>query len=50
MILFIDTHDSLITVALKNNDKLIIKTKESFFSHSINWATQKTRFRKKKKK
>ena len=35
MILFIDTHDSLITVALKNNDKLIIKTKESFFSHSI---------------
>lgn len=35
MILFIDTHDSLITVALKNKDKLIIKTKESFFSHSI---------------
>lgn len=35
MILFIDTHDSLITIGLKNKDDLIIKTKESEFSHSI---------------
>ncbi len=35
MILFIDTHDELITVALKNNDELFIKTKESEYSHSI---------------
>jgi tRNA threonylcarbamoyl adenosine modification protein YeaZ len=35
MILFIDTHDELITVALKNNDTLYIKTKESEYSHSI---------------
>lgn len=34
MILFIDTHDSLITIALKDNDKLYIKTKESEYSHS----------------
>ena len=35
MILFIDTHDTLITVALKNEDELFIKTKESEYSHSI---------------
>ena len=35
MILFIDTHDELITVALKNKDELFIKTKESEYSHSI---------------
>ena len=35
MILFIDTHDELITIGLKNNDKLYIKTKESEFSHSV---------------
>lgn len=35
MILFIDTHDELITVALKNGDDLFIKTKESEYSHSI---------------
>lgn len=35
MILFIDTHAELITVALKNNDDLFIKTKESEYSHSI---------------
>ena len=35
MILFIDTHAELITVALKNKDKLYIKEKESEYSHSI---------------
>lgn len=35
MILFIDTHDSLITIALKTESKLYIKTKESEYSHSI---------------
>ena len=35
MILFIDTHAELITVALKNKDKLYIKTKESEYSHSV---------------
>lgn len=35
MILFIDTHDELITVALKNNDDLFIKTKMSEYSHSV---------------
>ena len=35
MILFIDTHDELITIALKNNDKLYIKTKLSEYSHSV---------------
>lgn len=35
MILFIDTHDELITVALKTKDNLYIKTKESEYSHSI---------------
>ena len=35
MILFIDTHAELITVALKNKDKLYVKTKESEYSHSI---------------
>ncbi len=35
MILFIDTHSSLITIALKNKEDLYIKTKESEYSHSI---------------
>ena len=35
MILFIDTHDELITIGLKTNDKLIVKTKMSEYSHSI---------------
>lgn len=35
MILFIDTHAQLITVALKDKKKLYIKTKESNSSHSI---------------
>lgn len=35
MILFIDTHEELITVALKTKDNLYIKTKESEYSHSI---------------
>ena len=35
MILFIDTHASLITIGLKNKDKLFVKTQESEFSHSI---------------
>lgn len=35
MVLFIDTHDELITVALKVKDKLYIKEKESEYSHSI---------------
>ncbi len=35
MILFIDTHDELITIALKNGNDLFIKTKESEYSHSI---------------
>lgn len=35
MILFIDTHDSLITIGLKNNNNLYIKTKDSEYSHSI---------------
>ena len=35
MILFIDTHDSLITIGLKNKDKLYIKEQESEYSHSI---------------
>ena len=35
MILFIDTHAELITVALKNNDDLFIKTQSSEYSHSI---------------
>ena len=35
MILFIDTHAELITIALKNKDKLYVKTKESEYSHSI---------------
>ena len=35
MILFIDTHTELITIALKTNDNLFIKTKESEYSHSI---------------
>lgn len=34
MLLFIDTHDMLITIAIKNGDKLFIKTKESEYSHS----------------
>ena len=35
MILFIDTHAELITIALKNGKDLFIKTKESEFSHSV---------------
>lgn len=35
MILFIDTHDSLITIGLKVGDKLYESTKESEYSHSI---------------
>ena len=35
MILFIDTHDELITIGLKYNDKLFIKTKMSEYSHSV---------------
>lgn len=35
MILFLDTHDSIITVAVKNKDNLYIKTQQSEYSHSI---------------
>ena len=35
MILFIDTHDELITVGLKNGVELYLKTQESEYSHSI---------------
>ena len=35
MILFIDAHDELITIALKNKENLFIKTQESEYSHSI---------------
>ena len=35
MILFMDTHDSLITIAIKYNGKVYIKTQESEYSHSI---------------
>lgn len=35
MILFIDTHDELITIALKNNDELFVKTQMSEYSHSV---------------
>ena len=35
MILFIDTHDELITVGLKNVEELYLKTQESEYSHSI---------------
>jgi len=35
MILFIDTHDELITVGLKNDEELYLKTQESEYSHSI---------------
>ena len=35
MILFIDTHDELITIALKNKDRIYCKTKMSEYSHSI---------------
>lgn len=35
MILFIDTHDELITIALKNNEDLFIKTKVSEYAHSV---------------
>ena len=35
MILFIDTHDSLITIGLKIDDKLFIKNKESEYTHSV---------------
>lgn len=35
MILFIDTHDELITIALKNKEDLFIKTKVSEYAHSV---------------
>ncbi len=35
MILFIDTHDELITIAIKNKDRIYCKTKMSEYSHSI---------------
>jgi len=35
MILFIDTHGELITIALKTDNDLFVKTKESEYSHSI---------------
>ena len=35
MILFIDTHESLITIALKNKDQLFVSTQESEYSHSV---------------
>jgi tRNA threonylcarbamoyl adenosine modification protein YeaZ len=35
MILFIDSHDELITISLKNNENLYIKTQESEYSHSV---------------
>ena len=35
MTLFIDTHDELITIALKIKEKIYIKTKSSEYSHSI---------------
>ena len=35
MILFIDTHDELITIALKNKKDLFIKTQMSEYSHSV---------------
>lgn len=35
MILFIDTHDELITIGLKIKDELYVETKESEYSHSI---------------
>jgi tRNA threonylcarbamoyladenosine biosynthesis protein TsaB len=35
MILFIDTHDELITIGLKTSEELYLKTQESEYSHSI---------------
>ena len=35
MVLFIDTHDELITIGLKAKDQLFVKTQESEYSHSI---------------
>lgn len=35
MILFIDTHDEIITIAIKFENKLYIKTKVSEYSHSV---------------
>ena len=35
MILFIDTHDEIITIALKNKENIFVKTQESEYSHSI---------------
>lgn len=35
MILFIDTHSELITISIKDKDKLYEKTQESEYSHSI---------------
>lgn len=33
--LFLDTHDSLITVALYNEKDMYVKTKESMYSHAV---------------
>jgi tRNA threonylcarbamoyl adenosine modification protein YeaZ len=35
MILFIDTHDEIITIALKDKENIFVKTQESEYSHSI---------------
>ncbi len=35
MVLFIDTHDELITIALKNKDDIYVKEKMSEYSHSV---------------
>lgn len=35
MILFIDTHDELITIALKHNDDIFVKTQTSEYAHSV---------------
>ncbi len=35
MILFIDTHDELIRIALKNNDDIYEKEKQSEYKHSV---------------
>lgn len=35
MILFIDTHDELITIALKHDDKIFKKTQTSEYAHSV---------------
>lgn len=35
MTLFIDTHDELITIALKYNDEIFVKTQTSEYAHSV---------------